>query len=307
MDNSIFEHIVFLLPRHNCVIIPGFGGFIINSEPSIRKKNNSLNSPSYTIIFNQELKHDDGLLISSIQGVKDISYTIAANIISDSVKDIKNILKQGNTVVCGKLGILKQDTDGNIVFHNNAALFPASLGLTPVSLKLIDSINQQDNTERKRSQIIRRIGSAAAIIAGIFLFITPSFNVGSIDKGVQKANFLDIFTQSVIESNSSNEIEIASEASAENNIEANKEYAAEKPARTYFIVIGGEETESNANKLLSKFQTQGFSKAAIIKSDRYRIYVASFFDKNEAERYLDIFRLENPKYSTAWLYSKKNN
>lgn len=312
MENLFFEHIEFLLPKHKCVIVPSFGGFIINSENSTCDKNGKLSSPSYTIIFNQELKHDDGLLTASVQAVKNTSYATAASIVNDWIKDIKNVLQQGNSVICGKIGILKQDAAGNIIFHsNNTILYPSTMGLTPVSLQLIDSISQLDNTNKKRSLIIKRIGSVAAIVAGLFLFVTPSVNIGVMDKNIQKANFLDIFSQSVMEVNASKEIELDSRANVtgiqteENEVTSDTSFS--KPQRTYYIIIGGEESVNQANKLLEKFQSQDFPKADIVKSDRYRIYVASFFDKNEAERYLDLFRLENPKYATAWLYSKKNN
>ncbi len=59
--------------------------------------------------------------------------------------------------------------------------------------------------------------------------------------------------------------------------------------------------------LLNKIKSTTFPTAAIVETtDRYRIYVSSFNDKIQAETFLDGFRKENPKYETAWLYSKRN-
>ena len=34
--NEMVSHIEFLLHEHNCVIIPDFGGFVVNTQPSRR-------------------------------------------------------------------------------------------------------------------------------------------------------------------------------------------------------------------------------------------------------------------------------
>ncbi len=310
MENIIFEHVEFLLPRHNCVIVPGLGAFIVNFEPSGTAKDHEITPPTYTIVFNNELKHNDGLIVSSLQALRNIPYTTANNIVNDSIKEIKQTLLQGLPVNCGKLGLLNLDLQGNIAFHpNRTIVFPSIYGLSPVLLQSIEALRQLDHVERKQNITIRRIATTAAVIAGLFIFVTPSGNISTINNN-QKAGFLDIFSQTITESN---HISLGTKPDAEANsiistlpTSDSSNSTIEKPTRTYYIVVGGEESESQANRLLARFKDQGFPKASIVLGDRYRIYVASFFDKSEAERYLDLFRLENPEYATAWLYSKKN-
>lgn len=310
MNNQIFEHIEFLLTRYDCVIVPDFGGFIMNITSSDRVNNHEISPPIYSIIFNQDITHNDGLIASSIQSAKKISYSAANNLIKDFVRDLKYALQHENAIEFRNMGTLSKDIDGNIVFKSNKNFnHPFSFGLTPVSLQLIDSIGQSDIVEKRRYQIIKRVGTAAAIVAGLFLFAVPSIKVDETSQEVQKANFLDVFSKSLISSNTSSKIypnNKAENININNDISATSTPPIEKPVRSYYIIIGGEETKQNADKLLSKFQLQDFPDAAIVKGDRYRIYIASFFDKQEAERFLDIFRLENPQYATAWLYSQKN-
>lgn len=309
MNNIIFEQVDFLLPKHSCVILPGFGAFIANSELSSRTNSYEMKPPAYSIIFNQDINHNDGLIASAIQSTQNISFSAANNLVSDFVREIKNTLHQGKSVKFGKLGILNINSEGNIVFYcNESIVSPSYYGLSPVSLQLIDHIDRSDKAEQKRFSIAKRLGTAAAVAAGLFLFAVPSINIEEATHKAQTASFLDIVNKSIVESAIPQNI-VNSEANGQqtiSNTDNNIEYALEKPTRTYYIIIGSEETEFNADKLLSKFQNLHFPKAAIVKSDRYRIYVASFYDKMEAERYLDIFRLENPQYATAWLYSKKN-
>ena len=59
IDNYICE----LLYDHDCVIIPGLGGFIANFEPArIIRKQHTIMPPSKKIAFNGKLKNNDGLL-----------------------------------------------------------------------------------------------------------------------------------------------------------------------------------------------------------------------------------------------------
>ena len=311
MENWIFEYIEFLLPKHNCVIIPNFGGFIVNLEPSFTLNgSNTISSPKYNIVFNQELKHDDGLLASSIQTAKNISYQAACNAINDCVKQIRLSLQHGLPIMCGNIGTLTQDSEANLIFRSSSSfVHPTLFGLTNVYLQPLDIISYQDTTSKKHNKVRYTIGSVAAVAAAVLLFIIPSANVGETSGNTQKAGFLNNFTRSMSTIHSiqktdalpTNTVSVAS-TSDSSTIQAEES----KPARTYYIIIGGEEYENQAKRLLDRFQAGDFPNAAIVKSDRYRIYIASYNDKSEAERSLDIFRLENPKYATAWLYSKKN-
>ena len=52
-----------LLQKHNCVIVPEFGGFIANYKSAvIDTVNNRINPPSKSVLFNPNLVNNDGLL-----------------------------------------------------------------------------------------------------------------------------------------------------------------------------------------------------------------------------------------------------
>ncbi len=73
----------------------------------------------------------------------------------------------------------------------------------------------------------------------------------------------------------------------------------------YLIIIASFPNKSDAEKMLPYFKKQFNSASIIEKSDRSRIYIRSFQDKDEAEYFLNKFRLENPKHKDAWLLSNK--
>ena len=67
MKRSIDYYINELLYIHDCVIIPGFGGFVGNHiSAKLNKASKTLTPPSKQILFNENLKTNDGLLINYI-------------------------------------------------------------------------------------------------------------------------------------------------------------------------------------------------------------------------------------------------
>jgi len=67
-----------LLYENDCVIIPGFGGFVGNySSAKIHPVNHTFYPPSKNILFNSKLTSDDGLLLHSVSIGENISYAEA--------------------------------------------------------------------------------------------------------------------------------------------------------------------------------------------------------------------------------------
>jgi hypothetical protein len=53
-----------LLMSHDCVVVPGFGGFLANYSPArVDKASSTLHPPRKVLSFNKNLVHNDGLLI----------------------------------------------------------------------------------------------------------------------------------------------------------------------------------------------------------------------------------------------------
>jgi hypothetical protein len=323
MENKLFKHIEFLLPQYNCVVIPDFGGFIMNMEPASIDEDGMISPPSYYISFNQDLKHNDGLLASNIQQSDSISYESACRSIRKMVESMRKELSQQNILICGNIGKLTADENQNLSFApNSSVMHPELMGLTSVRLPLLVQIDNEKRKEKRSLNIRYAIGTAAAAAAALLLLVAPSIKVGNLTdtQGSQQATFVDMLTQN--RSTSANSLKLssttASTISAKNtdasnsfqteNITASNNTIDNKKTSTriYYIIIGGEDTKGRADRLLSKIQSEDFPAAQIVETtDRYRVYVKSFEDKSEAESFLERFRLENPKFQTAWLFSKR--
>ncbi|MFV0329882.1 MAG: SPOR domain-containing protein [Dysgonomonas sp.] len=299
MNDELFKYLEFSLPVHNCVIIPDFGGFILNSEPTSLLVN-GLVPPRFSVVFNPDLKHDDGILVNLYKKDGNLSYNVASQRLKESVKELKRELLAGKAVNCGRFGYLSADENNKTVFTANKFLiFPDSYGLKQVELRRLINIERVSEVSTSRFSLRHTLGGVAAAAIALFLFAVPSINIkdNSIQKYNQQAGFVSSLSTSlkpVLEQNVQNE-------------DVEKPYVDKQVSlRTYYIIVGGEDSKFQADRLLEKVRNNGLKNASIVQSDRYRIYVASFTDKTEGESFLEVFRKENPQYSTAWLYSKRN-
>jgi hypothetical protein len=63
-EMQLNKQIIDLLFEHDCVIIPGFGGFVAQySSASFEEISQSFVPPSKSILFNKNLINNDGLLL----------------------------------------------------------------------------------------------------------------------------------------------------------------------------------------------------------------------------------------------------
>lgn len=91
------RYIKQLLYSHDCVIIPGLGGFIVNYKSArVQFSKNSILPPAKEIAFNEELCIDDALLRQAVAQGEHVSMQEADRLIEVFVSNIKkNINKYG--------------------------------------------------------------------------------------------------------------------------------------------------------------------------------------------------------------------
>ncbi|MFZ4561944.1 MAG: SPOR domain-containing protein [Bacteroidales bacterium] len=123
-----------LLSLHDCVIIPGFGGFIGNYSPAhIDPVHHSFQPPSKKLLFNINLKQNDGLLANTVSASFGTSYLDACQLIDDFAEECRLALKSGKSFVIPDVGRLYSGREGNVQFEQDKKtnLLPEAFGLTP--------------------------------------------------------------------------------------------------------------------------------------------------------------------------------
>lgn len=108
-----------LLQKHNCVIVPKFGGFIANYKSAvIDSVNNRISSPSKSVLFNPNLVTNDGLLGDYVAQKQAIDYLGALDYIGANVSVWNSELDAGGRVEIGEIGFLFKQAD-QIIFEQN--------------------------------------------------------------------------------------------------------------------------------------------------------------------------------------------
>ena len=339
---NIFSHIAYLLTKHECVIIPGFGALIHTPVSSKNADENVFSPPGISLGFNSELNHNDGILADSVKREQKVSYNEANKIVSDFSVQFIDLLKNKKEVSIPQVGYFGLSEDNKINFSPATVLSAnaGQYGFKNFYLPLLIDIatptvtkEAEGSNNNKRSTTIplrKRLLTAASVaaVALIFLLLSTPINnkeipaqyAGMFSSYIQEpVSFITNVPDSLISENIMNEDSISTEmpvqvsedtlkTTAVIEEEVEKEIVPEvKPfsANGYLIIIASFPNKRDAEKRLSQLKKE-FNTASIIeKSDRSRIYIRSFEDKEEAEYFLNKFRKDNPKYKDAWLLSNK--
>ena len=126
------KYISELLFEYDCVIIPGFGGFIGNYTPArIQTSYHTFFPPYKSLLFNSNLKQNDGLLAVRISQGEKMSYSDALHSIGFLINSWNKQLNSGLTIEIDQVGKLFRDKEGNLQFdqHNEINFLPESYGL----------------------------------------------------------------------------------------------------------------------------------------------------------------------------------
>jgi cell division septation protein DedD len=118
---KVDKHINDLLYNHDCVIVPDFGGFVANyASAKIHPVQHTFIPPSKNIVFNKNLKTNDGLLANHIVIAENTNYPEAIKYISNFVEYTNEQLKKGAKVKIDEVGTLFLDVERNINFQPSA-------------------------------------------------------------------------------------------------------------------------------------------------------------------------------------------
>ncbi len=143
---QISQHIEYLLSRHDCVVVPGWGAFIAQYEPAqINSDKGIITPPARFLSFNQSVNHNDGLLISSVMRRERISYEAANEAVKREVNLMRLQLETDGEVSLGRLGIFSKG--------GNSIVFTATDdNVTSAQFLGLPAVNTNKNAEQPATE-----------------------------------------------------------------------------------------------------------------------------------------------------------
>ncbi|MDE6770662.1 MAG: hypothetical protein K2J78_13140, partial [Muribaculaceae bacterium] len=135
---NLFRHIEFLLLRHDCVIVPGLGAFIVTTTPASIYNYTRRIFPTYrSVMFNQAVTLDDGLLANSYARSLSLTFEEARQVILKDVASLHNSLRTNRVIEIGRLGQLSMGDEDQLQFSPAKAPDDISslVGITCISIQ----------------------------------------------------------------------------------------------------------------------------------------------------------------------------
>ena len=326
---QIQRHIEILLLSHDCVIIPGFGGFIAHHVDAHYDEADRLWLPPYrTLGFNHQLTLNDSLLVQSYVEAYDMSYPDALRQIESEVEELKGILRSEGEYVMDGVGTLSVNIEGNIEFEPCEAgiLSPEVYGLSDFSFKrlkdakplievtstvskakvetveqdeeqypaLLDFTTDEDTEEESRAVVIkmswvRNAVAIAAAVACFFLLATPIANSNLGNKTMSQLQGNIIYKLMPKDSN----MTPAQPVSEAEEISEAKEEIKEK-------VVTPKDASVASNNDVKAAEV----KAVEVKKDTYCIVLASQVKRSNAEEF--VSQLKKRGITDARIYVENN-
>jgi hypothetical protein len=299
------NYISELLYRYECVIVPDFGGFIVNNKSAtIDSINHILSPPFKQITYNSHLKNNDGLLANYIASVDKISYECALNYIRFEIEDWHKKLKNTDIDVEGVGSFSLVNNKLHFEPQKTVNYLTSSYGLSGVISKKIkreEHVKQELKLTEKKPVILtvepkkspNYLKYAAIFILGLSLI---GFG-GKLYKDYQNNQMLVKAKeqQGIIE----NKIENATFVITKPLPTLNLDLVIDQ--KNFHVIAGAFRYPQNAIRKVKQLKLQGYD-ARILGVNKWNLSVVSFGSYSSREEAIqDLMNIKVNVEKDVWL------
>ncbi|MDO6489826.1 MAG: SPOR domain-containing protein [Cellulophaga sp.] len=311
------QYIEELLYRYNCVVIPEFGAFLTQKKSAeLDKATNTFTPPTKIVSFNQQVKSNDGLLITYIATAEKSTYEVALEALTKEVEHWKRMLKLGQRIKFASVGELFLNEDEKIQFipANQVNYLTTSFGLsTVVASPITREVLKEEvvaleeevpfiiTPEKRKTSAFRPYLKYAAIallavstgLTGLRYYnttvamqeVAQQDANEQISRSIQEATFFD-----------ATPLELPS---------LSLDIIAKPASQEHYVIAGAFRVQKNANRKIEELKEQGYNAlyVGVNKYGLHQVAYASFSDANEGINYLN--KIKSSVSSDAWLLSVK--
>lgn len=167
--NELSRHIEILLLSNDCVIVPGFGGFVAHhkvAEYDMEEK--TFYPPQRVLGFNSQLVLNDSLLVQSYAEAYDLSYPEALRKIENEVEEIKQQIEIEGEYKFRGIGTVSKTAEGYYDFEPCVAglVSPGLYGFTSYIMDAVNGVADADGASDTEDSAEKKLLSAAGVVAG---------------------------------------------------------------------------------------------------------------------------------------------
>ena len=321
---DVTAYIRELLFGHDCVIVPGFGGFVGNYAPArIDKETGTFYPPVKQISFNRNLNHNDGLLVGRISLSSQINYGDARTIVEEFVAGVRKKLEKGERVVFDNIGSFINNHEGNVQFEpdKNVNYHLDSYGLETFQCFPLEGYDVRKRISRhidhdpvKQASVRKILWRAAIIIPLLALIVAVPLKTDLFRSKVETTTMNPLVTaefennkKAVDEGNSLESSKIEENTTpmsvAETATVKDEVVPVVAESVSYIVITGSFKSEENAVSQVNILKEEGFD-PEIINTDNgfYRVCAITCSDIHTATTKKDSIV---EKFPGAWVSKKK--
>lgn len=315
------NYISDLLYRYECVIVPEFGAFITQHvSAKVHQTTNAFCPPKKIISFNEQVKHNDGLLANYVADIEKIPFAIASKKIQKRINALKSFLTEGETLTLDTIGDLMLNNEGKIAFEPsyNLNYLTDAFGLSQVFSPVVTRVNtvidretykEEVNSIEEKTPIAitpeKRKARPYLKYAAIALI---ALTLGGLGMSGYYVNTIETHNKiAQQEANSQLESKIQEATFVISNPMPTLILNIEKQTGNYHVVAGAYRIEDNSTKKVNQLLDKGYNARKIGKNKfgLHQVVYSSYESRSEALKAL--WTIKSNDNRAAWLLVKKLN
>lgn len=305
------KHLMALLYRYQCVIVPNFGAFLTDIKSSYyNEEEKTFFPPQKQVSFNVNIKHNDGLLANHIALEEGISYELAVEEIQTTINSWNTELNAYAYLQVGGIGHFKLNSEGSLVFTpvNTNNYLATSFGLSNVIATSISRVTAnviqesapviQLNPKKRTKYNVVKYAAVFTLFAGISSVLVKDAYSAYVDDqtfAIEKS----------VQSKLQNHIQEATFV-IEPNIPAlslaTREIQEEQINTPYHIVASAYRSSENASKAVNQLKAKGFEDASFLGKTRHGMFPVLYGSyQTQEEAQLELKKIHKSINNDAWI------
>ena len=339
----IVSHIENLLLNHDCVIVPGIGGFVTHFEEAFFSEDGSEIYPPYcSVSFNAHLSDKEdkyGMLAQSYMTAYDINYPKALSLVSDDVRELRELLRRNMELQIGTIGTLQLTLNYTLLFKpsEDCGIFAKELyGLVQNHICDAPALTWQATNKETTAPATTQTKTRQSFTGGRAdnTADTAPASPRIIERDKDDTHYIIRVSKNAVRytittiaaallyfvftiapstapltdnGNRQNAAFVnmpAKTASAPKvmPISAPATQEAAKPAEKYTLVLASAVSEKGANMLVDEMKEDGFTQAKVIDDNGMtRVIYSSYSTEKDAANAAKELRQQHKRFHSAWV------
>ena len=318
---TFLEHLLY---EHECVIIPQFGGFVVNAQDfQFNAKEGKIYPKRKCVAFNEKLKTDDRFLTTEWAKKQAISQKEASIEIAAISKELKSQITTQGYLTVGELGAFTLNSENRLSFSPNPdfnadlsvfGLFPVGLGhalakakkpvleVAPVAEDLPSYTPEPSPVKVSKSVFVYAL--VAFLMAGLGAFFLTEPTSHQSQSSLNPIKIEKKIVTPVAVAAPAVKAPIQLDTVQKKVVEAPAEVAMPADQDVIYLVAASFQSLTQAEKGLKEFKSRGFDQAEIIlKNEQTKFYRISLGTEHSMDAgYAKAVELKASKKVDIWVY-----